>query len=287
MYLRGQLDWTHPAPVNIMPEIRKRKDFYSAPQFTTYFYRLNVTKPPFDNVLVRRALNLAIDKKKIVEEVTQGGQLPATAFVPPGMTGYTAPRGTPFNKEEAQRLMKEAGYPNGRGLPKIEILFNNQDAHKAIAEVIQHDWQETLGVESELRPLEWGSFLESLHRMDYQTARSGWVADYSDPNTFLDMFVTGGENNETGWGNKEYDRLIQEAGQEADMKKRMEVFRRAEEILIDEAPILPIYSYVSINLVRPYVKGFHPNVQDVHPLEMLSIDKEERRREIAKEGLTP
>lgn len=287
MYLGGQLDWTHPAPINIMPLIRKRSDFHSAPQFTTYFYRINTTKPPFDNVLVRRALNMAIDKKKICEEVTQGGQIPAVSFVPPGMAGYVSAPGAGFNKEEAQRLMKEAGYPNGQGLPKIEILFNSQEAHRSIAEVIQHDWQETLGIQAELRPLEWGVYLESQHRMEYQVARAGWVADYSDPNTYLDMFVTGGDNNETGWGNADYDRLIKQAGAEADSKKRMETFRQAEKILLSELPILPIYSYVSINLVRPYVKGFHANAQDIHPLHQLSIDKDERLRVFAKEGLTP
>lgn len=285
MYLRGQLDWQHPPPITIMPEIRKRSDLHTAPMFTTYFYRCNVTKPPLDNVLVRQALHRAIDRQKICEQVTQGGQLPRLSLVPPGMRGYESPSGLEFDKVEAQRLLAEAGFPKGQGFPKIELLFNSNEAHRAIAEVIQHDWQETLGISVELQMLAWPVYLENMHKMNYQICRAGWVADYSDPNTFLDMFVTGGQNNETGWSNTDYDRLIQQAAEEPDSAKRMKLFQEAETILMRELPILPIYSYVSQNLVRPYVKGFHANVQDYYPIHKLWIDPDEKRSVLRSEGL--
>lgn len=285
MYLRGQLDWGYPVPNVVVPKLQGRPDYVSGPMFTTYFYRCNVTRPPLDNPLVRRALNMAIDKRKIVEHVTKAGQLPATSFVPPGMPGYTQPQGESFDIAKARELLAEAGYPRGQGFPKIQILFNTMDAHRAIAEVVQRDWKDNLGIDVELRNLEWGVFLESLSKKDYVVARSAWVADYSDPNTFLDMFVTGGPNNQTGWSNVAYDQLIRDAAREPDSAKRMDMLRKAEELFLREQPILPIYSYVSNNMVQPYVKGFFPNVRDEHPLHLLSIDQEEKRAYLAAGGL--
>lgn len=290
MYLSGQLDWGYPVPSVVIPDLKGRTDYLSAPMFTTYFYRCNVTRPPMDNVLVRRALNLAINKREIVESVTRAGQLPATSFVPPGMPGYTQPKGD-INYErdvtEARRLLGEAGYSDGKGFPKIQVLFNTQEGHRTIAEVIQSNWKNNLGIDVELRNLEWGVFLSSLTKKDYQVARSAWVADYSDPNTFLDMFVTDGPNNQTGWSNAEYDKLIHDAAFEADEKKRMAMLLRAENILLSEQPILPIYSYVSNNMVKPYVKGFTSNVRDDHPLQLMWIDQDEKKRFLRGEARKP
>lgn len=275
MYLDGQLDWVPSyVPTAALPRlVRDYADqFYRAPMLTTYFYRVNVTRPELSDKRVRQALHLAIDKQAICERITQAGEVPAATLVPPGLPGYVPPPGRPFDPAEARRLLAEAGYPGGRGLPPIEILYNDLDAHRTIAEAIQQMWREHLGITVTLRGLEWGVYLDATHKLDYAVARAGWVADYPDPNTFLDMFMTGNENNQTGWGNPRYDALIREAAEEADPQRRMTLFAAAEAILLDEAPILPIYFYVSKNLVHPRVRGFFSTVQDEHPLKLLRVE---------------
>jgi oligopeptide transport system substrate-binding protein len=153
-------------------------------------------------------------------------------------------------------------------------LYNDSPVlHRTIAETIQQSWREHLGIDVQLGGLEWGVYLDAQDKMNYCIARAGWIADYPDPNTFLDMFVTGGLQNMTGWGNKEYDALIEKAGKETDGPKRMELLRQAEIIFLDEVPIMPMYFYVSKNLVKPYVKGFCNDVQDLHPFNTLEIDR--------------
>ena len=274
MYLTGQLDWDTTPPNTMIPILKKRDDFVSTPFLATYFYRVNTAKPPLNHPKVRRALNLAIDKRSIVDNVVKGGQLPARSFVPPGMIGYEGYQGSGHNVELARQLLAEAGYPNGKGLPQIEILYNTADSHRDIAEVIQQDWKKNLGINVILRNLEWGSFLDSLRTGDYMVARSGWIGDYPDPNTFLDMFVTGGPNNQTNWGDAKYDHNIKMAKSEADPAARMQLFVEAETILMEHQPIMPIYFYVSKNMVQPRIQGFHANLQDIHPLHLIKIRRE-------------
>ena len=274
MYLTGQLDWDTTPPNTMIPILKKRDDFVSTPFLASYFYRVNTVKPPLNNPLVRRALNLAIDKRSIVDNVVKGGQSPASSFVPPGMNGYEGYQGSGHDVKLARQLLAEAGYPHGKGLPQIEILYNTADSHRDIAEVIQQDWKKNLGINVVLRNLEWGSFLDSLRTGDYMVARSGWIGDYPDPNTFLDMFVTGGPNNQTNWGNVKYDNNIKLAKSEADPVARMKLFVEAETILMEEQAILPIYFYVSKNMVRPRIQGFHANLQDVHPLHLIKIRRD-------------
>lgn len=275
MFLTGQIDWATTVPGTMVPEIQKELsgEWRSAPMLTTYIYRINCTKPPLDNPKVRRALNMAIDKSVICDQMLRAGQQPARNFVPPGLVGYSGPLGAEYNIDEAKRLLTEAGYPQGRGLPTIQILYNVDDDHEAIAQVIQRQWKENLKIDVELRKLEWGVFLDSLSKLDYQVARSGWIADYPDPNTFLDMWVTDGPQNQTGWKNAGYDKLIEQARVEANPQRRMEILAEAETLLNEEQPIIPIYWYVSKNLVQPRVKGFFNNNQDVHPLNLLWIEE--------------
>jgi len=299
MYMAGQLDWATTVPNSVLPELRnrdlnkkekkgradERADMLIAPMLTTYFYRVNTTRPPLDNPKVREALNLAIDKQEIVDFVTKGGQIPATTFVPPGLTGYESPDPPGYDPKRAKELLAEAGYPGGKGLPPIQILYNTNEGHKSIAEVIQQQWKRNLQIDVQLKNLEWGVFLNNVRDLNYDVARAGWIADYPDPNTFLDMFLAGGANNQTGWENAEYDRLIKESASESDPKKRLRMLHNAEEIFVKERPILPVYFYVSVNMVRPYVKNFYPNLQDLHPLHILEIDEEQRDKIRKLEGL--
>ncbi len=278
MYLNGQLDWAPYVPQSTIPILKDPAgkfagQYFSAPLLTVYFYRVNVTRPELRDKRVRQALNLAIDKQVICDLVTGAGEVPARTFVPPGLAGYESPAGAGYNVAAARQLLEGAGYPGGRGLPTIEILYNDLDAHRTIAEAIQQMWRSNLGIAAELRGLEWGVYLQSQHKLDFEVSRSGWIADYPDPNTFLDMFLTDGENNQTGWSSPRYDELIRSAATEPDAARRMTILREAEALLLDEQPIIPIYFYVSKHLVQSRVKGFFNTVQDEHPLQLLRIEQ--------------
>lgn len=285
MYLTNRVDWATTMPADMIPQLKKNlgEEFPSAPMLTVYFYRLNVEKEALKDKRVRQALNLAIDKKNICEFVTKAGEVPATTYVPPGLAGYVSPPGMEFNPKRAKELLKEAGYAEGHQLPHIEILYNDSPSlHRTIAERVQQMWRENLGVDVQLRGLEWGVYLDAQDKKDYFIARAGWIADYPDPNTFLDMFVTGGDQNMTGWGNEKYDALIDAAKAEPDPAKRMEIFKEAEAQFLDETPIIPMYFYVSKNLVKPYVKGFCNDVQDLHPHTLLEVDQEAKAAALKK-----
>ena len=271
MYETGQMDWVTDPPVALMETLRERDDFRSAPMLSLYFYRINTNRKPLDDPRIRRAIAMAINRKQIVEQVTKAGQVPAFSLVPPGIAGYESPPGLEPDIDRAKELLAEAGYPNGRGIPKISILYNTSEAHRAIAEVIQQQLQNSLNIKLELQNMEWGSFLDKTNQIDYDIARAGWIADYADPNTFLDLWVTGGPQNSTGWSNPTFDGLIQQAAAEVDASKRMAMLAEAEAIWIEEMPVIPLYFYVSVNLVKPRVEGFFPSPQDIHPFQLLRI----------------
>jgi oligopeptide transport system substrate-binding protein len=271
MYETGQIDWlTNVSPL-VIPEVKNREDYKTAPMWASYYYRVNCTRAPMNDKRVRRALCLTIERAKICETVTRAGETPTTGFVPSGMVGYSYPQGVDFNVTEARRLLAEAGFPGGSNFPKLEILYNTHETHQIIAEVIQEDWKKHLGIDIELRGVEWGTYLEAQTKLQYQVSRAAWTADYSDPNTYIDMFVTGGANNQTGWSNAEYDALVVKASQELNVEKRMEILATAEKILLEELPILPIYMYQQKHLVRPKFAGFHLNMQDFHPLQLFRL----------------
>ena len=274
MYETGQLHWVTDPPTALLEEIKKRDDFVSAPQLSIYYYQINVKRKPLDDVRIRRALAMAIDRKQIVEQVTKAGQIPAFTIVPPGLAGYQSPPGFKADLDKAKQLLVEAGYPGGRGIPKMTILYNTTEGHRAIAEVIQQQLQNNLNVKVDLQNMEWGSYLDKRKQKDYEIARAGWIADYHDPNTFLDMWVTDGPQNDTNWSNKEYDALIYGAASESDPVKRLQMLSKAEQIFVDEMPVIPIYFYTSLNMVKTNVEGFFPSAQDLHPLQLLNFKDE-------------
>ncbi|NOY43659.1 MAG: peptide ABC transporter substrate-binding protein [Planctomycetes bacterium] len=278
MYMTDTADWVTEAPGPALRILRQqqppRNDLNPAPFLSTYFYLLNTARKPLDDIRVRRALSLALDRKEITSKILAAGEVPALGFVPPGITGYESQQTAGYDPEEARRLLAEAGYPEGKGFPRLDILYNTHEMHQTIAEVIRKQWQRELGISISTRNEEWATYLASQRQMKYNISRRGWVGDYADPNTFLDMFVTDSEQNSTGWSNAEYDRLIAATGKEANPAVRMQLFQQAEKILLDELPILPIYFYTSKNMVKPYVRGFYNNVQDFHPLWAIWIDRE-------------
>jgi oligopeptide transport system substrate-binding protein len=278
MFMTGEVDWVVTIPTVVAPELIHRPDFRSAPMMTTNFYRFNTKRKPLDDPRVRQALSMAIDKKAICERILRAGQVPALTLVPPGMANYQSPPGLPYDPERARKLLAEAGYPGGAGFPKLQILYNTADIHKAVAEVIQRQWRANLGISMELKNLEWKVFLDALHKMEFDVARSGWTGDYPDPNTFVDMFVKDGVQNETGWSSPEYDQLVAAAAKETNSQTRMQMLHDAEAILTEGAPIIPLYYSVSLNMVQPRVKHFYENLQDIHPLHVLEVDPQVPRQ---------
>jgi oligopeptide transport system substrate-binding protein len=280
LYLTGVADWvaTIPPPIVPMMLAGNRDDYHPVPELSVYFYRINCTRPPLNDRRVRRALAMAMNKRQIVETITRAGEVPACHFVPPGIPGYTSPQGPAFDPDAARKLLAEAGYPGGKGCPKIPILYNTDEAHQSIAELIQDQWKRTLGISVAPENQPWTAYLSAQREKNYSVARAGWGGDYLDPNTFLDLFVSNGENNETGWSNAEYDALIRNAAYEIDPAKRMQMFARAEALLLEEMPIIPIYFRVSKNVVRPYVKGFYNTPLDTHPLKGIEVDAAAKRR---------
>ena len=276
MYLDGDVDWLPSPPSEVIPKLKIRSDYHAMSSLSSYFYRLNVTRKPLNNPLVRRALSRAVNRERICNFILRAGQQPAYSIVPPELPGYEAALAETYDLEAARKLLAQAGYPGGRGMRSIEILFNTSDGHRKIAEAIQQDWQR-LGVDVRLRNLEWQTYLATTRKMEYDVARAGWIGDYPDPNTFLDLFITGGVQNETGWGNRRFDKLIARATEESDAEQRLKILHEAEELLMGELPIIPIYFYMSVNLVKPFVKGFYSNSQDLHPLPAIQIDERAKR----------
>lgn len=259
------------APPALLDELKRQPYFHASPFLGIYFLRYNCAKGPFADERVRRAFSLAIDKKRIVEKITRAGELPAPGFVPPGIPGYAGTDGLPYDPSSAKQLLAEAGFPEGRVFPLVNYLYSKSELNEAIAVELQSMWRETLGVNVNLLRQEWKVYLNSLSLLDYDIARSSWVGDYPDPNTFLDMFLTDGGNNRTGWGNPEYDRLISDAAREPDPARRLGILRRAEDLLVQQAvPIAPIYYYVGIQLYDPEkIGGIRANVLDEHPLRAI------------------
>ncbi len=259
------------APPSLLGELRKREDFHAAPFLGTYFLRFNATKKPFNDPKVRLAFSLVIDKKLIVDKITRAGEQPAPSLVPPGTAGYLPPPGLVRDCDRARILMEEAGYKGGKGFPLITYLLSEGELNQAIAIELQSMWRRELGVNVNLQTKEWKTYLGSLSSIDYDIARSSWVGDYADPNTFLDMFVTDGGNNRTGWSNPVYDTLIADAAAELNQARRFNIFREAEMLLVSrEAVICPLYFYVGIQFYDPAkLGGIEANVLDEHPIKAM------------------
>lgn len=270
-------------PTAFVKALRGKKDFHVDPEYGTYYYSLNVKRPPLDNPLVRRALNLAINKVEICEKYLGAGQVPAGNWVPPGTPGYPYPAAPAYDPEEARRLLAEAGFPGGRGFPKIEIFFNTLESHRQLAELIQNTWKRELNIPVELNNQEWQVFQRTRETRQFDVARDGWIADYLDPNTFLDLFQSDTLNNHPGWVNAKYTKLMETANSEADPQRRLDMLAQAEAILLEEMPIIPLYYYASVKLRKPYVMGWGENPLDQHPMKFVWIDKDWDRENLARQ----
>lgn len=243
------------------------------PYLGVYYYLFNTTKPPFNDVRVRRAFSLAIDRDAITEKVILGGKRPARTFTPPDTAGYNGGEHLDYDPELARALLAEAGYLEGEGFPAVELLFNTHANHAKAATALQQMWKQTLNVNVTLVNQEWMVYLNSRINLTFDIARAAWLADYADPHTFLEMFTSGSGNNHTGWTDPEYDRLVALAGQTVDTEERYAYYRTAESILMEQMPIAPVYHEASINLVHPSVRGLHRNVLTYYPFKYVHLSE--------------
>jgi oligopeptide transport system substrate-binding protein len=247
---------------------RDKPEFHLEGQLGTYYLSFNVKKAPLDNKLVREALTLAIDREFIVREVSKAGEIPAAAFVSIGLFDadsskefreaggdYFDPYDYEGNLEKAKELLAQAGYPEGKGIPQLEYLYNESSTHKAIGEALQDMWKK-IGVNVSLVSQEWGTFVNTRKNGDYQIARNGWLSDYNDPISMLDMWITGGGNNDAQWSNPEYDDLISKIKASTDPAERFKMMHEAEDLIFEDSMLCPIYYYVDLYLIDESIEGF-------------------------------
>ena len=271
----GELNFIMNFPTDEMANYLASGQITVAPYIGTYYVCFNTEDEVFSNPLVRQAFSLVIDRNYIVENVSQSGEVPATGYVPSGVYDAEGANGDDFrtvggeyysvsaddyqaNCDKARELLAEAGYPNGEGFPAVEYMYNTDDRHKAIAEALQNMWQTELGVTVNLSNQDWNVFLKSRKDGDFQIARNGWIADYNDPCSFLDMWYTGGGNNDAQYSNPEYDAQIDAAKATSDQTERMAAFHKAEDLLIGQDSVLaPIYFYTNPYMLSDNISGMY------------------------------
>ena len=238
----------------------------------TFFLRFNVTRAPFTDKRVRQALARAIDRDAIARSVMRGSRLPATSLVPPNTAGYTSTASSPTDFDAARRLLADAGYPAGKGFPKVEVKMNADPVNTKIFEAIQQMWRKELGIDVALTTEEYRVYIDSMQSLSFDLLRSRWVGDYNDPTTFTDLFTSSSGNNNTGWKNPAYDRLVSAAANEPDPARNFALLQQAEALLLDEAPIAPIFYGARTYLIRPEVKGWAPSLLGVHRYQALQLE---------------
>ncbi len=257
-YEAGDLDMTSNVPRPEIPRLRSRSDLHFGPYFGTYYIGLNCEKAPFNNPLVRRAFALAINRKQIVENITLAGEQVALGWVPASLDAASA---LPFRKQKpacyadndvegARKALAEAGFPGGKGFPSVRYIYNTDENHANIAQALQQMWAQTLGVTVTLENQEWKTYLSNRNAGNFDLSRAAWIADYPDPMNFLEVFLSNGGNNNSRWRNANYDDLLRQAKQTSDENVRFEFMHKAEDLLMQEMPLAPIYYYTN-----PYLQN--------------------------------
>ena len=261
MYEQGQLDFidNHSIPTLEKKRFAKERGFKNVPQLRGYYYGFTTDRKPFNDARVRRAFSMAIDRETF-PKVLQGGEQPAASWIPPGMLAHNNNIGVKFNPPEARRLLREAGYPDGKGLPRIVLAYNTEEDHKLVAEAVQGMWQRNLGVVVGLDNQEWKVYLKKLQNDPPHVFRMGWGADYPDPDNFMKLFTANSGNNHTRWKNSRYDQLLEAAARELDASKRAKLYDEAQKILCDtDLPIVPLFWTTEATVLNPRFTGLEFN----------------------------
>lgn len=268
-YEGGEYDFLYNPPATIVQKLRQEKnpELTIADELSTYYYEINTEKKPLNNAKVREALSLAIDRKSIVENITQAGQVPAEGMVPYGLKDdadkdFREANGNLIKEDdkEAVKLLEEGLAEENMtkdDLNGMVIVYNTDETHKKIAQAIQEMWNSKLGVSLKLENMEFQTLIDRRRQGDFTIARAGWVGDYADPMTMLDLFTTGNPQNNTRWGDPEFDKLIKTAKTTVDSKERMDSMKAAEKILMRDKPVVPVYFYTATYVTKPNVKGVY------------------------------
>ncbi len=281
MYETGAVDWIADVHPDIADKLKQsaREDFHIWTGFGTYYYEFLTTpslpdgRPnPFADVRVRQAFAMAIDKQVITRNIVTTGETPSDNYIPRGIfEGYPSPSGLAFNPQRARQLLAEAGYPGGAGFPRVTLLYNSNAGHERIAEYVRRQWLNHLGVEVALDGVEVKIFGQMKQQGNFHVCRASWIGDYADPSTFTDKYLSVSDNNDARWHNPEYDRLCAAAAIESDPAKRLELLSQAESLLLNDAVVVPIYSYVNRVLHRPEITGLHPNPRNQQDFKRLGV----------------
>jgi len=270
----GTLNFNEGYPIEEVDSLLASGQLKTAKYLGTYYVCFNTKDKIFKDPLIRKAFSLAIDRNFIVDQITKTGEKPADAYVPPGISDVDGPSGKDFrtvggsfysvkaadydaNVKEAQAALAEAGYPGGKGFPTVEYVYNTDSRHKAIAEALQQMWEEKLGVKVTISNEEWGTFLETRKNGDYQIARNGWISDFNDPISFIDMWHTGGGNNDAQYNNTTYDKLVDQVKSSTDNATRMTDMHKAEDILMKDNVVAPIFFYNQPYMVQGIDNWFY------------------------------
>ena len=270
----GEIDWTNEVPNNQFKWLQRHypDELVVSPWMGSYFFGFNLTQEPFvDNPSLRMALSLAIDRVILTDKVTQFGEQPSFSLVPPGMDGYVpfVPEYADWTQEEreheARRLYEQAGYSQERAL-RVEVRYNTSENHKKMALAVASMWNQVLGVNTTLVNEEFRVFLQNrAQKMVTEVFRAGWISDYNDPYSFLEMFRTGHGRNDYGYSNSTFDALLDQIGMERVRARRERLMFEAERLLMADNVIIPVYTYVTKRLVSRQLRGWENNVMDHHP----------------------
>jgi len=276
MFLSGQLHKTATVPSEMIEYTKEQRpdNLQQDTYLACNFLRFNVTNPDLADKNLRQALAYSIDAKSIIDNILKGGEALATGIVPP-MGEYTPAGHTQFNETLAKEHLSLFEKNTGKQASEIEIvlLTTNKDNKKILAETLQDMWRKRLGINVTIKQSEWATYLDGMSKLDYGICTGGWIGDYSDPTTFLDMWKSGDGNNRTGWGNEEYEKLLQQASLTTDSKKRITLLKEAETLFLNDFAIRPLCWRSSNYLLNKNVKGYHPLLLDSHPYKFISLEK--------------
>ena len=275
MFRAGQLHITYRMPVNKIAAYTALDDspYVQEPLLGSYYYLFNIHKPPVNDVRVRRALAMAIDRKQLVSKVLMDTERSSASMVPQGISGYTAQRHVGFDPAQARLLLAEAGFANGDDWPGLELVYNTDQNHRRVAVAVQQMWKEHLNIEVTLANQEWKVYLDTVDNKQFRLARMGWIGSYLDPGTFLNRFTTQGATNRTGFSDMRYDEIIEKLAPAAVSRtERYALLGEAETLFMQQYAIIPIYSYTGKHLVQPSVGGYYPNILEYRNFKALSLN---------------
>lgn len=289
LYKAGDLDATfnHTVPAAWLKSgVRNMKDYMDAPENGSAYWQINTKQPPLDDVRVRKALNMAIDRSALADYRVVSK--PNGTLVPQGILhGYPLVKGYDLDVDGAKRLLVEAGYKDAEGKydPKkfpvngIEVTYNTNESNRQIAEFIQAQWKQNLGITIPLHNVEFKTFLDMRSKLQYKgiAGGAGWSGDYMDPNTYLSLFITDGGDNGTGWTDPKYTAMLNEANRQPDQQKRYELMAKCEEYMLDAAPIIPLLKPATSWMKKPYVKGMYPNPGTLHAWKYVYIEHDQAK----------